>query len=77
MICFFDLTVSFRDRYSNPAQWTVYSGDVSLAKMRYGGGKKVRKIITHEGFDTKKNDNDIALLKLNTPLTFTSERFSQ
>lgn len=51
--------------------WMVYSGDVSLNKMRLGAGKKVKNIIKHEAFLPQNNDNDIALLKLETPLTFT------
>ncbi|XP_044078709.1 transmembrane protease serine 2 isoform X2 [Siniperca chuatsi] len=57
--------------YSNPGMWMVYAGDLSLLQMSFGPGKTVNKIINHEKFDTKNNDNDIALLKLNTPLTFT------
>lgn len=51
----------------------MYAGDVSLTKMRLGAGKTVKKIISHKGFNAYTNDNDIALLELNTPLTFTSE----
>ncbi|XP_070773579.1 transmembrane protease serine 2 [Enoplosus armatus] len=55
--------------HSNPGIWTVHSGGVSLNQMSFG--KQVHKIVSHEQFDTKTNDNDIALLKLDTPLTFT------
>ncbi|XP_034008581.1 transmembrane protease serine 2 [Trematomus bernacchii] len=58
-------------RYSNPGEWLVYSGDVSLYQMHFGSGKTVDKIISHEKFNTKTNDNDIALLKLVRPLSFT------
>ncbi|KAK1882980.1 Transmembrane protease serine 2 [Dissostichus eleginoides] len=51
--------------------WLVYSGDVSLVQMHIGSGKTVDKIISHEKFNTKTNDNDIALLKLFRPLSFT------
>ncbi|XP_040006077.1 transmembrane protease serine 2 [Xiphias gladius] len=59
------------EKYSNPRIWRVYSGDVSLFKMSFGVGKTVQKIISHDKFNTRNNDNDIALLKLDTPLTFT------
>ncbi|XP_034462641.1 transmembrane protease serine 2 isoform X2 [Hippoglossus hippoglossus] len=62
----------FQDRYSNPGNWRVYSGDVNLIKMSFGSGIAVHKIINHENYNAETNDNDIALLKLNTPLTFTS-----
>lgn len=58
------------ETHSNPGMWTVVSGDVSLL-VNYGKGKTVRKIIINEKFNTKTNDHDVALLKLNTPLTFT------
>uniref|UniRef100_A0A3Q3W114 Peptidase S1 domain-containing protein n=1 Tax=Mola mola TaxID=94237 RepID=A0A3Q3W114_MOLML len=57
--------------YSNPRMWRVYSGDVSLNRLRFDSSKMVKKIISHEGFDPNTNDNDIALLKLHSPLTFT------
>ncbi|XP_029304349.1 transmembrane protease serine 2 [Cottoperca gobio] len=54
---------------SNPGMWKVYSGDVSLVQMSFG--TTVDKIISHQKYDTLTNDNDIALLKLDTPLGFT------
>ncbi|KAG7222774.1 hypothetical protein INR49_016093 [Caranx melampygus] len=57
--------------YSSPRIWTVHAGDVSLYRMSSEVGKTVEKIINHAEYDTNSNDNDIALLKLNTPLTFT------
>lgn len=57
--------------YSTPGMWMVYSGSVSLLEMSFSTGKTVNKIISHKKFDRKTNDNDIALLKLSTPLTFT------
>nr|XP_046266196.1 transmembrane protease serine 2 [Scatophagus argus]XP_046266197.1 transmembrane protease serine 2 [Scatophagus argus] len=59
-------------KYSDPGLWMVHSGDVSLFKLSFSTGKKVKKIVSHEGFNSINNDNDIALLKLKTPLTFTS-----
>ncbi|KAM3869115.1 transmembrane protease serine 2 [Diretmus argenteus] len=56
--------------YSYPGAWTVHSGDVSLYKMSMGNGNSVRRIISHEKYDKDTNDNDIALMRLSTPLTF-------
>ncbi|XP_059208094.1 transmembrane protease serine 2-like [Centropristis striata] len=55
---------------SGPESWTVRSGDVSLSKMRLKDGNTVNKIITHQQYNQETHDNDIALLKLDTPLTF-------
>ncbi|XP_077403620.1 transmembrane protease serine 2 isoform X3 [Vanacampus margaritifer] len=60
----------FQKTFSRPSMWTVYSGDTSLIKMSSDYGSKVRKIISHEKYDSETNDYDIALLKLRTPLTF-------
>ncbi|XP_053187873.1 transmembrane protease serine 2 [Scomber japonicus] len=54
---------------SYPRIWTVQSGSVNLHTM--SNGKSVSRIISHEKFDSKTNNNDIALLKLKEPLTFT------
>ncbi|XP_068187215.1 transmembrane protease serine 2-like [Antennarius striatus] len=61
-------------RNSDPARWRVHSGDVSLFRMNFESGSRVSKIISHEGYNSGTNDNDIALLKLTTPLTFTDTR---
>nr|XP_046197217.1 transmembrane protease serine 2-like [Oncorhynchus gorbuscha] len=37
--------------------------------MAYATGNSVRRIISHEKYDKQTKDNDIALMKLNTPLT--------
>ncbi|KAM3602180.1 uncharacterized protein V6R79_025783 [Siganus canaliculatus] len=56
--------------FSQPRLWTVYSGGISLRAMLSSQGNPVEKIISHEGYDPNTNNNDIALLKLKTPLTF-------
>lgn len=53
--------------------WTVYAGDISLRKMNFSYGNKVEKILSHEKYDSETYDNDVALLKLDTPLTFSSK----
>lgn len=60
------------EKYSSPNLWNVKSGDISLLKMSSSVGKTVTKIISHKRYDPKTNDNDIALLKLSSPLTYTS-----
>lgn len=55
---------------SSPSLWRVYYGDVNLENMF---NSRVQKIIKHKDFDTRTNNYDIALLKLDTPLTFNSK----
>ncbi|KAG7516369.1 hypothetical protein JOB18_030087 [Solea senegalensis] len=57
-------------RYNNAYQWRVYAGGVSLRSMT--SGKSVQKIINHENYDPDTHDNDIALLRLTSPLTLSS-----
>lgn len=38
--------------------------------MFYGNGYRVAKVISHPNYDSKTKNNDIALMKLQTPLTF-------
>lgn len=59
----------FQD-YSDPDQWRVRSGGVRLSQMY--SIYSVDRIINHEHYNTETHDNDIALLKLNSPLSFTS-----
>lgn len=56
--------------FFSPRLWTVHSGDVRLSTLSLRPGNTVSKIISHEAFDPDTNDNDIALLKLSSPLTF-------
>ncbi|KAM9788456.1 transmembrane protease serine 2-like [Neosynchiropus ocellatus] len=58
--------------YSSPYDWTVKYGEVSQSVMNFMFGKSVIKIINHEKYDSDSHDNDIALLKLISPLTFTN-----
>uniref|UniRef100_A0A3B3ZWP3 Uncharacterized protein n=1 Tax=Periophthalmus magnuspinnatus TaxID=409849 RepID=A0A3B3ZWP3_9GOBI len=58
--------------YNRPNMWKVQYGDVSLSTMRTQLPKSVSKIVSHENYNSHTNDNDIALLKLSSPLTFSS-----
>lgn len=37
--------------------------------MFYGNGYRVEKVISHPNYDSQTKNNDIALMKLQTPLT--------
>lgn len=61
------------EKYNRASLWKVQYGDISLNRMsRMNLGKSVQKIIIHEKYDPNTNNNDIALLKLSSPLTFSS-----
>lgn len=49
-----------------PSAWTVYAGYLSLYEMNFGNA--VTRIVMHENYDTKTHNNDIALMKLSSPL---------
>lgn len=59
-------------RLSSPSQWKVYAGYLTLSQMKSAIGNSVMLIISHPGFDTD-NNNDIALMKLWTPLQISCE----
>jgi len=48
-----------------PSNWKVYIGLVS--QLRLPSPYYVKQIILHEKYDPVTKNNDIALLKLNTP----------
>ncbi|XP_062416331.1 transmembrane protease serine 2-like [Pungitius pungitius] len=58
--------------FSYAKMWNVQSGDVSLGLMSLRSGATVKKIIIHAKFNRRNNENDIALLRLNSPLQITS-----
>ncbi|KAK6322366.1 hypothetical protein J4Q44_G00071580 [Coregonus suidteri] len=58
---------------SRPSQWTVYAGYLTLIQMASGTGNSVGRIISHKKYDKQTKDNDIALMKLNTPLTMSDK----
>nr|XP_060496986.1 transmembrane protease serine 2 [Panthera onca] len=55
---------------NNPRHWTAFVGILRQSFMFYGHGYRVGKVISHPNYDSKSKNNDIALMKLQTPLTF-------
>ncbi|XP_030691263.2 transmembrane protease serine 2 [Globicephala melas] len=55
---------------NNPKIWTAFAGILRQSFMFYGNGYRVAKVISHPNYDSKTKNNDIALMKLQTPLTF-------
>ncbi|CAN8196982.1 unnamed protein product [Coccothraustes coccothraustes] len=58
-------------RLSDPHSWRVYAGILNQDEMFFRSGYKVQLIISHPDYDTDSKDNDVALMKLETPLSFT------
>ncbi|KAI4882601.1 hypothetical protein NFI96_024081, partial [Prochilodus magdalenae] len=57
------------DELLQPEQWAVYAGYLNLNDMVVGRGSRVKQIISHPGYNPKTLDKDIALMKLEKPLT--------
>ncbi|XP_072470873.1 transmembrane protease serine 2 isoform X3 [Notamacropus eugenii] len=55
---------------SNPRYWTAFAGILRQSVMFYGNGYKVQKVISHPSYDSKTKNNDVALMKLQTPFVF-------
>ncbi|XP_056141207.1 transmembrane protease serine 2-like [Lampris incognitus] len=55
---------------SDPELWTVHAGSVDLSFLRTTPGYAVQKLIVHPNYNEKTKDNDVALMKLFSPLTF-------
>ncbi|XP_076875373.1 transmembrane protease serine 2 [Brachyhypopomus gauderio] len=53
-------------------QWRVYVGLLNLDEMQAALGVTVSLVVYHSSFDTKTNNNDIALMKLSTRLGMTN-----
>lgn len=60
-------------RLPSPSQWEVYAGYLTLSQMYLSTSNSVSQVIAHSGFDPETNTNDIALMKLRTPLQMSSE----
>ncbi|XP_041657702.1 transmembrane protease serine 2 [Cheilinus undulatus] len=60
----------FQNAFASPSQWRVFHGGLSLNVMSHGSGQSIVKIITHEKFDDRTNDYDIAVLQLHTSMPF-------
>lgn len=50
--------------------WMAFAGILSQSLMLYQSGYHAEKVISHPNYDSKTKNNDIALIKLQTPLTF-------
>ncbi|XP_064425414.1 suppressor of tumorigenicity 14 protein-like [Latimeria chalumnae] len=61
-----------RRDYSIPRSWVAYTGLHTRGDPTGVFMIRVKAIITHEGYDEDSYDNDIALLQLERPLTFTN-----
>lgn len=70
---FFIQNVSYRQ--PQVSSWVVYAGIVtrSSAKMAQHTGYAVEKIIYNKDYNHRSHDNDIALMKLQTPLNFSGQ----
>ncbi|XP_037380378.1 transmembrane protease serine 2 isoform X2 [Talpa occidentalis] len=55
---------------NNPWYWTAYAGVLRQSFMFFGTGHRIKKVIVHPKYDTKTKDYDIALMKLQAPMTF-------
>ncbi|XP_069328366.1 transmembrane protease serine 2 isoform X1 [Eulemur rufifrons] len=54
---------------NNARYWMVYAGVLRQSFMFFGSGTRVGKVIAHPNYNSKSKNNDIALMKLQTPLT--------
>ncbi|XP_015269253.1 PREDICTED: transmembrane protease serine 2 [Gekko japonicus] len=56
--------------YSQPFYWRVYAGILLQQEMLRPKGHRVAKIISHPNYDSETKNNDVALMKLQSPLKF-------
>uniref|UniRef100_A0A672JSS0 Peptidase S1 domain-containing protein n=1 Tax=Salarias fasciatus TaxID=181472 RepID=A0A672JSS0_SALFA len=58
--------------FSSTARWMISLGRENLEGRNPNEvSRNVSRIILHPGYDRRRNDNDIALLRLSSPVTFT------
>ncbi|XP_063161402.1 transmembrane protease serine 2 [Candoia aspera] len=55
---------------SHPFYWTVYAGILRQSEMIPSKGFRVARIISHPNYDLTSKNNDVALMKLQSPLSF-------
>ncbi|KAM4651686.1 suppressor of tumorigenicity 14 protein [Discoglossus pictus] len=60
-------------RYSDPSIWTAYLGlhDQAQLKAKDVVERKIKRIVAHTKFSDYTYDNDIAMLELESPVTYT------
>ncbi|KAM6448314.1 transmembrane protease serine 2 isoform 3-T4 [Liasis olivaceus] len=56
--------------HSDPSSWTVYAGILRQSEMIPSKGFRVARIISHPNYDSASKNNDVALMKLQYPLSF-------
>ncbi|MBN3300153.1 TMPS2 protease, partial [Amia calva] len=57
------------EKFSDPGLWTVYAGQLTQTEMSWRSGYSVSRIIANN-YNRNTKNNDIALMKLITPLIF-------
>uniref|UniRef100_A0A672KFL6 Peptidase S1 domain-containing protein n=1 Tax=Sinocyclocheilus grahami TaxID=75366 RepID=A0A672KFL6_SINGR len=60
----------FQGSMRNSGNWRVYAGAISQSALQIP--YLVKKIIVNENYNRNNNDYDVALLKLSSPVTFSS-----
>uniref|UniRef100_A0A8D0HC46 Transmembrane serine protease 2 n=1 Tax=Sphenodon punctatus TaxID=8508 RepID=A0A8D0HC46_SPHPU len=56
-------------KHSDPFYWRVYAGILTWSEIGFQAGYAVHKIISHPNYDTESKNNDVALMKLQRPLS--------
>uniref|UniRef100_A0A668VUG6 Peptidase S1 domain-containing protein n=1 Tax=Oreochromis aureus TaxID=47969 RepID=A0A668VUG6_OREAU len=59
---------------TSPGDWAVYAGIVDPLGPLFNPAYSVRRIITHEAYNSQTLKNDIALMRLSQPLDITGSR---